>query len=218
MNNYFLLNNLPQNHKGIFITGTDTGVGKTHITFLLAKYLLGQNLDVSIMKPISCGPKKESDALYLKEKLKLKDPLELINPIHFEKPLAPYPASGFKMNKTKLDKIFSAYKKLSSIHDLVLVEGIGGVMVPITKNYFVADLIKQLNIPAIIVARAGLGTINHTLLTVEILRRKKIDILGIILNGHNGSDLSEKTNARIIEEISKAPILAKIRQMGKAKA
>jgi dethiobiotin synthetase len=96
------------------------------------------------------------------------------------------------------------------LHQIILVEGIGGVLVPITKNYFVVDLIKDFNLPTIIVARAGLGTINHTLLTVEALKKQKVKILGIIMNGFRGKDLSEKSNAQVIESLSKIPILAKL--------
>lgn len=196
---------------GIFITGTDTEVGKTFVTALLAQYFRGEGYDVGVMKPISCGPKKENDALYLKKLLKLKDPLKLINPIRLKYPLAPYVASRLLKLKVNLNKIFSAYKKLSKLHDLVLVEGIGGALVPIIRKYFVADLIKDLKIPTIIVSRAGLGTLNHTLSTIEILRRRKIDILGIIMNGYKGKELSEKTNAQTISKISGVPVLAKIK-------
>ncbi len=196
---------------GIFITGTDTGVGKTFVTILLARYLTAKGWDVGVMKPISTGPASENDALYIKKTLRLKDPLELINPIRLKLPLAPYSAAKLGNKKINIKKIFRAYEKLSSLHDLVLVEGIGGVLVPITGDYFVADLIKELNTPAIIVARAGLGTINHTLLTIETLKRKKVEILGVIMNGFKGNDVSEKSNAKTISTISGLPVLAKIK-------
>ncbi|MFH1576247.1 MAG: dethiobiotin synthase [Candidatus Margulisiibacteriota bacterium] len=196
---------------GIFITGTDTEVGKTFITALLAQYLMDQGINVGAMKPIACGPKKDNDAIWLKTALKLKDPLKLINPIQFKQPLAPHTAARLLNKKISLSKIFKAYKKLKKEHDLVLVEGIGGALVPITQDYFVADLIKDLKLPTIIVARAGLGTLNHTLSTIEILRSRKIEILGVILNGFKGKERSEKTNAEDITKISKVPILAKIK-------
>ena len=109
-----------------------------------------------------------------------------------------------------LKQIKAAYFELCSRHQIVLVEGVGGVFVPITKNYFVADLIKDLQLPTLIVARAGLGTINHTLLTIEALNNRKIPIMGIVMNGFRGSDLSEKTNAKVICELSHVPVLAEI--------
>jgi len=195
---------------GIFITGTDTGIGKTYITLLLANYFMGEGIDVGIMKPISAGPQKENDALYLKKRLKLKDPISLINPVHLNLPLAPYVAAAEAKTKINLKEIFRAFKKLESLHELILVEGVGGVLVPIKKDYFVADMIKDFGLSTIIVARAGLGTINHTLLTIEALKQRKINIFGIIMNGFNGQDLSEKTNVKMIEELSGIRVIAQI--------
>ena len=196
---------------GVFITGTDTGVGKTFITLALARALMARGIDVGVMKPISCGPMDDNDAVYLKKELKISDPLDLINPIRLRLPLAPYAASAILRKKIDLKKIFKAFKKLLITHEIVLVEGVGGVLVPIKKNYFAADLAKDLNIPAIIVARAGLGTINHTLMTIEALKARKVDILGIIMNGYKDKDISERTNAVVISEHSKIPILAKVK-------
>lgn len=195
----------------VFITGTDTGVGKTFVTALLAQCLIEQGLEVGVMKPISCGPQKDNDAIKLKRQFKLKDPLNLINPIRLPLPLAPYAAAALLKKKINLKKIFAAYRKLERKHDLVLVEGIGGALVPITSSYMVADLIADLKLPTLIVARAGLGTINHILLTVEALRRRKINILGIIMNGFKGKELSQKTNALVVSKISGIPVLAKIK-------
>ncbi|OGC04694.1 dethiobiotin synthase [candidate division WOR-1 bacterium RIFOXYA12_FULL_43_27] len=199
---------------GIFITGTDTACGKTIVSAALVKYFTSHGIDCGYMKPISCGPNSDNDAVYLKKLLNLKDPLPLLNPISLPPPLSPL-AAARKANKplkkqTILKKILSSYSLLTTHYSLLIVEGVGGALVPITKDYMVADLIKDLKIPAIIVARAGLGTINHTLLTIEALRRRKIRILGIIMNGYSGKELSEETNAEIINEISGVPILAKL--------
>ncbi len=196
---------------GIFITGTDTGVGKTYITLLLAVALRAQGLSVGILKPISCGPKNENDAIYLKKEIKLDDPLDLINPIQLKHSLSPYASAKLENRKLKLDSIFKAYKKLSRKYDLVLVEGVGGALVPITQKYNVCDLISDLDIPAIVVARAGLGTINHTLLTIEALRIRKIDVFGIIMNGFKYKDRAERSNSKIISELSGIPILAEVK-------
>ncbi len=209
---------------GIFITGTDTGCGKTFVTIKLAEYFRDQGLDVGVMKPIATGPRKENDALRLRRALKLRDPIELINPIHLKYPLAPYPASKLENKKMsagggsafggKIENIFKAYNKLAKMHDLILVEGIGGILVPITEKYYVIDLIQGFKLPVIIVSRAGLGTINHTLLTIETLKRRKINVLGIIMNGFRGMDFSERTNAETVEKLGKVPILAKIPFLG----
>ncbi|HVN67553.1 MAG TPA: dethiobiotin synthase [Candidatus Sulfotelmatobacter sp.] len=196
---------------GIFITGTDTGVGKTYVTCYLAAKLRRAGVDVGVMKPLSTGPAGDDDALYLKKTLKLNDPIELINPIHLKHPLAPYPAAKLEHRKLSVERIIRAYKLLEKRHDLVLVEGIGGVAVPITKDYCVIDLIKEMNLPVIVVARAGLGTINHTLLTIGALIDCKIEIAGIIMNGFTGKDRSEKTNVEVIEKLSGVPILEKLK-------
>jgi dethiobiotin synthetase len=195
---------------GIFITGTDTGCGKTYVTVWLAQYLRRSGLEIGVMKPISTGSAKDDDARYLKKKLKLKDSLKLINPIQLKTPLAPLVAAKLEKRKVKLETAIQAYHKLKKQHEIVLVEGVGGVFVPLTEKLLVVDLIKKLKLPVIIVARAGLGTINHTLLTVEALRRRKIPIMGIILNGFKGKELSEKSNAAVIGRLTKLPLLAQL--------
>jgi dethiobiotin synthetase len=196
--------------KAIFITGTDTEVGKTFATVKLAKELASRGKSVGIMKPISCGPLSENDAFTLKRALKLKDPFSLINPIALKAPLAPYVAAKKEGERINLNKIFSAFKKLKAKYDTLLVEGVGGVLVPIKKDYLVIDLIKDMRTPVIIVARAGLGTINHTLLTIEALKKRKIRILGSIMNGFKGK-LSEKTNPDAINKFGGVPILKRIK-------
>ena len=196
--------------QGIFITGTDTGCGKTYVTALLAKFFAENGLDVGVMKPISAGPLLENDAVWLKKELKLQDPIELINPIRLKYPLAPYPAAKREGKKVDLRLVTAAYKKLCRRHELVLVEGIGGVAVPLTRTYAVIDLMHDMELPAIIVARAGLGTINHTLLTINALRQEGIPILGVVMNGFRGKELSEKSNAEMIRRLGRVEILAKI--------
>jgi dethiobiotin synthetase len=194
---------------GIFITGTDTGCGKTVIAAALVNYFNSQGIRTGYMKPISCG--RDNDGVYIKRTLKLPDPISLINPISLPFPLAPLAAArkaGEKIDRKKIGKSFNILKKK---YDLLIVEGVGGVLVPITKDFLVVDLIKQLKLPIIIVARAGLGTINHTLLTVEALKRRRLEILGIIMNGYTGNDLAERTNAELIREQTSIPILGKIK-------
>ncbi|MBI5777880.1 MAG: dethiobiotin synthase [Planctomycetes bacterium] len=192
-----------------FITGTDTGVGKTYITARLCNMFRQAGLDVGVMKPVSTGGR--DDALYLLKHTGLKDPLDWVNPIYFKPPIAPTIAAKLAGRSIKINKIFSAYKKLKTIHkDGILIEGVGGALVPLNKNYLVADLIKELRIPAIIIIRPTLGTANHTLLTIEALKTRKIPISGFIVNyglpGNKSRRRLEKLTAcqspLMIEQIS----------------
>ncbi|PIS29350.1 dethiobiotin synthase [Candidatus Saganbacteria bacterium CG08_land_8_20_14_0_20_45_16] len=193
---------------GIFITATDTEVGKTLIAAGLVNFFRNQGINAGYMKPISCG--KDNDAVFVKQLLKLKDPLSLINPISLPYPLSSLAAARKAKRKIELKKIVKAFTILNKKYELVIVEGVGGAQVPITEEFMVADLIKLLDIPTIIVARAGLGTIIHTLLTVKALQKRRIKIQGIIMNGYRGKGLSEESNAEIIFELTKIPILAKV--------
>lgn len=197
-------------YKGIFVTGTDTGVGKTIVTAGVALSLKNKGIDVGIMKPVSTGGIPNEDIRFLMDFLGLKENIELVNPVALKESLAPYVAAKIERKKINLNKIFTSYEKLKKLHDFIIVEGIGGVFVPILKNYFVADLIKDFKLPVIIVSRAGLGTINHTLMTINTLEQKKAKILGIVLNMFSGKDISEKTNPEMIEKLGKYPVLAKI--------
>lgn len=186
--------------KGFFVTGTDTGVGKTEVAAYLARYFTSKGLSVGTMKPVATG--NSEDARILR-----------VNPVSFRLPLAPLTAS--RLEKVKVDKeaIWKAFEKVKADSDLVIVEGIGGAMVPISgrgkKVFYVFDMILKMRLPAIIVARPNLGTINHTLMTIEILRSRKIKIAGIIFNytSRVKKDISVKTNPKIIEELSGVKVL-----------
>lgn len=197
-------------HKGIFVTGTDTGVGKTIVTAGISLALKNKGINVGVMKPISTGGIQ--DAKFLLNFIGLKDDIRLVNPVSFKNPLAPYVAGKIENRKINKNKIFTSFEKLKKLHEFIVVEGIGGVLVPILKDYFVADLIKDFKLPVIIVCRTGLGIINHTLLTLKILEQRKIKILGLIMNGFTGKDLSEKTNQFVVENLSKYFVLAKIKK------
>lgn len=195
--------------KAYFVTATDTEIGKTFITAGLAKAAQMAGRNIGISKPISCGG--IDDPLFYKNLLKISDSIDEINLIRFKKPLAPYSAKKYEKVKIDIPKIKRHVSSLRKWKDITFVEGLGGVLVPIKKGYFVSDLIKDLNTPCLIVARAGLGTINHTLMTIKILRKAGVKIAGIILNGYKGRELSERTNARDIEELSGEKVIGKIK-------
>jgi dethiobiotin synthetase len=215
-----------KNSKGFFITGTDTGVGKTVITAALIKAIGLLGLNVCGMKPIETGCLKSKfkvqslkfkvqntllpyDGIFLRKISNVNDSLDLITPIRFKNPLAPLPAS--KREKVSIDfkKIQKAYTKLSKKYDIVIVEGIGGLLVPITRDCFVLDLAKDFGLPLIIVSRPGLGTINHTMLTVNCAIKEGLNVAGIIINYSHPPEgtLAEDTNPKIITQISPVPII-----------
>ncbi|MBI5747478.1 MAG: dethiobiotin synthase, partial [Nitrospinae bacterium] len=194
-------------NKGVFITGTDTGVGKTVVAAGLVLSLKHKGLDVGVMKPIQSGGRE--DVEFLIKASGVKDEIELINPYYLKKPLAPLTVSEIEGVKIDITAIKNAFDELCKRHDIVIVEGIGGLLVPLTEDYFVSDLISELDLPVVIVSRPGLGTINHTLLTIKHAQESGIDTIGIIFNDtkKKKKGLTEKTNPSVIERLSGVPIL-----------
>jgi adenosylmethionine-8-amino-7-oxononanoate aminotransferase len=188
----------------IFLTATDTGVGKTVITCAIGLALKKKGLDVGIMKPFQCSG---NDASFLARALAVKDDCRSINPYYVKEPLAPYPAFKRAKKKIDLERIFSAYQELKKRHDFLIIEGIGGLLVPLKEDYLVVDLIRELDVPAVIVARAGLGTLNHTLLTQKYAFHYGIKLKGVILNGSREKTLAEKTNPAVLREFLDVPLL-----------
>lgn len=197
-------------YKGIFVTGTDTGVGKTKIACLIAEDLRKKGISVGVMKPISSGGRQ--DALLLKKSANADDPLNEINPVYFKKPLAPWIAARLEKKKINFAKIYNAYKKLCRRHNFLIVEGAGGLLVPIANNMYMVDLAKKFNLPLIIVSRSGLGAINHTLLTINCARQRGLKILGFVLNytKHTRKDVAEKTNPKVISKLGKIIFLGSV--------
>jgi len=203
--------------QGVFITGTDTGVGKTFIAGALARQLRSEGIDVGVMKPIEtgCGSKLiPADAVYLKKMANVNDPIEAITPYRFKDPLAPWPASIKEKKKITLKKILSAYNKLREKHSFMIVEGAGGLLVPITGNLDMSDLILALELPVLLVARAGLGTLNHTRLTIEYGKTHGISFAGIILNQTQPiKTIADQSNPNILAKKTDVPIIARFPYM-----
>lgn len=203
----------PTSSKGLFIIGTDTGVGKTVITAALAMALRAKGVDVGVMKPVSTGGKRPLDALFLKKAAQVDDPLDWINPVHLTPPLAPWVASRVTGQKISLPKIRQAYRRLQPKHSFLLVEGTGGLLVPITASFTILDLAKEFGLPVVVVARAGLGTLNHIGLTLRALKEAKLEIAGVVMNGFpplQRQTLAEKTNAEAIKRLYKVEWITKI--------
>ena len=201
--------------KAIFITGTDTGVGKTAISASLAAFLsLRKEIDVGVIKPFESGLLRTDrdtstcDARFLKEASGTSDTLDEISPYTFEAPLAPEAAAKLENVVIDIDMVNGTFQGLLKRHDVLVVEGAGGVLVPIDTGFFYCDLIKAWDIPVIIVSRLGLGTINHTLLTNVFLQSMGISVLGVILNDTEGvNDIAAKTNPEMLRQYLNVPIL-----------
>ena len=190
-----------------FITGTDTGVGKTVIAGALAAVLKKKGIDVGVMKPVATGG--WDDARFLIRAAGVKDNLFLVNPYCLGTPVVPAVAAEIEGVKIDIRKIKNAYEELSKRHDILIVEGVGGLLVPIYKNYLVTDLINELKLPVIIVAKPGLGTINHTLLTIRQAKVSRINVLGVIISNYDDANagIAEMTAPEVIERIGKVPVL-----------
>ncbi len=199
--------------KSYFITGTDTGVGKTTITTAIAAVLRKRGIDVGVMKPVATGvPTKigfrSEDVMLLHNAAMTNDDEKIINPIFLPLPASPYDAAKILNTEIDVTTVFEAYKHLVMSHQTVLVEGIGGIMTPITRNFFVADMIKCMGLEAIVITRSTLGTINHTMMTIEICKKYQIPVKGLIINyvdEKNGP--VEKNAPSTLHELSDLPIL-----------
>lgn len=191
---------------GYFVTGTDTGVGKTRVACGLAGAARARGLRVGVLKPAESGD--GGDALALKKASACPLPLELIRPYAFRAALAPAVAAAQEGKRVLMQPILKAFKAVSSISDFVLVEGAGGLLVPYGPGLDGASLAKAMGLPLLIVARRGLGTINHSLLTLEAARARGLRVAAVVLSapGRKG-DPSVAGNARQIARLGKVRVL-----------
>ncbi|MFC1808604.1 dethiobiotin synthase [Candidatus Omnitrophota bacterium] len=200
--------------KGIFVVGTDTEVGKTVISAGLAFVLKKRNINVRVIKPIASGCEKVSgelqseDAAFLAAAIGFSNDKE-ITPFRFALPLAPHVAATLEGTSINKDQLCKFCKDSIEHNDFTIIEGIGGLMVPLTEDYYVSDLVCDLALPVVVVSRVNLGAINHTLLTIEALRNRNVIIKGIILNTLDDKEITvaEKTNPAIIRELSGVTVL-----------
>ncbi|NOZ22980.1 MAG: dethiobiotin synthase [Planctomycetes bacterium] len=201
--------------KGLFVTGTDTEVGKTVVAAGIARVLKRRGVDVGVMKPVASGGEPSEDAVALAKAAGSDDPMEEINPICPPEPLAPTVTARRCGRPIDLQKVWDAFRSLAGRHEFLIVEGVGGLLVPLAEGITVADLAKGMALPVVIVGRTGLGTINHTLLTVEAARSRSLRIAGVVLNQVvDGSwGVSEETNPGEIEGHAGVRILGVIRHI-----
>ena len=208
-------------NKGIFITGTSTDVGKTYISALIVKHLRENNINCGYFKGALSGAIWEEDNLNPRDAdivckaANLKcNPRDLV-PYIFEEAVSPHLAAKINNNPIELSVIKESYEKVSKNYDFMVIEGSGGIICPLrfdNKKIMLTDIIKLLNLPIIIVAHAGLGTINDTVLTVEYAKSQAFSIKGIILNNYDENNIMHMDNKKIIEGLTNVPVIACVKE------
>ena len=202
--------------RGIFITATDTGIGKTVVTAALAVALRKHGYSVGVMKPIETGvlssADEGSDAARLRAAARSSDVLTEIRPYAFRRPLAPLDAARLEKRTVTLPTIMRAFHTLQSRHEVLLVEGVGGVHVPITSSLNVLDLIHRVKLSTIVIGRVGLGGINHALLTLGALRQRNISVLALVLNRTLPAPTAtareqERSTVRLLRQFAGVPVI-----------
>ena len=195
--------------KGLFITGTDTGAGKTYVTSLIIQVLRAEGLDVVGYKPICCGGREDAYALHGASGEVID--LDTVNPCWMRSAAAPYVAGMFENQELDVQSLLEKARVLGKNHELVLCEGVGGWSVPILKDYLVADFAKELGWPVLLVVGNRLGALNHTALTVESMRAKGVEPVGMVFNHLSDElDTAEITNKGIAEEMTGVPVLTDV--------
>ena len=188
-----------------FITGTDTNAGKTYATCLMLEELRRQGIDAVGYKPVSCGDRDDATRLAAASG---GLPIEEINPLHLNTPVAPLVAGMLENHPVDPQILIDGYHQLAAKHTQVLVEGAGGWEVPIASNFRVSDLAKALNLPVILVVANRLGALNHTLLSVDAICAKGLKCAGIILNQLDDElDTAMITNKGLIEKLTGLPLI-----------
>jgi dethiobiotin synthetase len=200
--------------KGIFITGTDTGVGKTIVATVIARLLKMRGVNVGVMKPVTSGC-IESGGKLVSEDAELLvwgasgDPGDSdIAPYLLKAPVAPCVAASMEGIRIDFGRIKDSFDRLAARHEFVIVEGAGGLMVPLAGGLLMADLAARLDLPVLVVARPNLGTVNHSVLTCFAARQLGLTVKGIIINNYpEHPDRAEESAPHLIDSLSGAPLL-----------
>ncbi|WBW99516.1 dethiobiotin synthase [Oceanirhabdus sp. W0125-5] len=202
---------------GIFISGTDTDVGKSVVSAMLLYMLRENGINACYFKAALSGAMRVGDNLipgdgrFVLEVAGIKEKYDRIIPHIYETPVSPHLAGRIECDKVRPEKVISIYNELKKDYDYILVEGAGGLIVPLNdQGYMTKDLINDLDLDVILVSRAGVGTINHTSLSMEYAKNVGINIKGIILNGYSRDNIAHVDNAEIIEKLNDTKIIMKI--------
>jgi dethiobiotin synthetase len=201
---------------GLFITGTDTGVGKTLVAGAIARILSDKGRKVGVFKPIATGCRRDWEGLvsddteFLANCANSNLSLSTITPVGYLTPAAPIVSAAREGRPIDFTGIANAYRQVCEDSDIVLVEGIGGVRVPLTEEFDLLDLAVEFGLPVVVVSRANLGTINHTLMTLDCIRAAQLKIAGVVINGYDATEatVAEDTAGEVITKCSGAGVLA----------
>lgn len=209
--------------KAIFVTGTGTDVGKTYVTGLLVKKIRDAGLDGSYYKAVLSGAEPDGqgnlvpgDAAWVKETAGLKDPLTDLVTYVYQEAVSPHLAARINHRPVELETIREAFQKARARHEYLTMEGSGGILCPLRwderQHLLLEDMIRALDLGCLLVADAGLGTINSTVLTVEYLQHRSIPVRGILFNRWKPGDRMQEDNRAMVEELTGIPVLACVKE------
>lgn len=207
--------------KFFFVTGIDTNIGKTLSGLLFLLALQGKGLHAGYMKPIETGvaikedgDKNYLDGLYVKERAVLLDSLEEITPITFSMPLSPYAASILENKQVSIEEALFRFHELSKKYEYIVMEGAGGMLVPIKKGQYIIDIAEYTGAAIVLVTKPGLGMLNQTLLNIEYAKSRGLNVAGIIINdAHGEKDESVSTNLKVLADFTEVPVIGNIPYM-----
>lgn len=204
--------------KSLFITGTGTDVGKTYVTGLIVKKLREAGKNPGYYKAAMSGNDRRADgtlipgdAVHVKEVSGTEQPLEEMCPYVYETAVSPHLASRIEGNPARMEIVEQGFRAVCEVYDYVTMEGSGGILCPICfdeEKIQLEDIIKALRLPCLIIADAGLGTINQVVLTVEYMRARDISVKGILFNHFHPGDVMEEDNLRMCEYLTGVKVLA----------
>ncbi len=209
--------------KGLFVVGTGTDIGKTYVTGLLLKFIRDNGYNASYFKAALSGAVKDEngnlvpgDAVEVLSMAKLSEDTDFLVPYIYETAVSPHLASQIEGNPVEMDIVCESYRKVGEKYDYILMEGSGGIVCPIRyegaaceKNIMLEDIIKELDLNVVLIADAGLGTINSIVTTCEYLKNRDICVCGILMNNFK-DEMMEKDNIKMVEELTDIPVIAKI--------
>jgi len=206
--------------RGLLVAGTGTGVGKTAVAAALARLLRDRGVDAGVMKPAATGVPPDDDADLLAAAAGCDDPLDLLCPVRLRDPLAPAVAADREGRAVDPGAVRAAFAALAARHRFVVVEGTGGLLVPLAWGWTAADLAEEVGLPLLLVGRAGLGTLNHCALALEAARARGLRVLGVILvrEGAGPPDLAEETNPAALRRMTEVPVLGVMERVEAARA